>query len=279
MTAMGQFWGLSISDDSLVPCAVRRHLPRVSSCTANSGSFGLGYYSRGELLQRQAPRCQDEASDLAGMMESIRADLLIMHARTGKDAAAKPEDIHPFRFKEWLFAHNGAVAGFSEIKERLLEAVPSFIRRNIKGGTDSEILFHLFLSFLYDAGCLNRPAVQAGEIGDAVIRTFATVDEFAHLRDIPPSAAAVIISDGYSLAVGSRGIPVDFAVIDGISDCERCRGSMRPGEPDSARVDHNVKAVIVCSCASAKTPSFRPLDDNCLLLVDKHQTPAFRAFG
>lgn len=276
---MGQFWGLSINDDSLVPCAVLKHLSRVSSCAADSGSFGLGYYSRGELLQRQEPRCPEEPLDLTGMMESIRADLLIMHTRGDKGAPAKPENIHPFRFKEWLFAHNGEVAGFSEIKERLLEAVPSFIRRNIKGGTDSEVLFHLFLSFLYDAGCLNRPAVQTSEIGDAVVRTFATVDEFAHLRDIPPSAASVIVSDGYSLVAGSRGILVDFAVIDEILYCERCRGSMRPGEPDSARVDHSVNAVFVCSCSGEKTSPFRPLDDNCLLLVDKHQKTTFRAFG
>lgn len=277
---MGQFWGLSISDDSLVPCAVRRYLPRISGCIVDISSFGLGCYSRGDLLQRVEPGCREEPLDLLRMFENTRADLLVMHARSGKGSPAKRVDIHPFRFKEWLFAHNGTIAGFDVIKDKLLEAIPSFLRRNIKGETDSEVIFHLFLSFLYDEGALNRPEAQLSQIGDAIIRTIATVDEFAHVRQIAPSPASIIVSDGYSLVAARRGIPVDFTVLHNISDCDRCRSSMRPGELESAKVSHNVKAVLVCSCESPSTePDFTPLNDSSLLLISKHQEITVRAFG
>ena len=276
---MGQFWGLSISDDTLVPCAVRRHLPRIARCTVDTGSFGLGYYSRGELLQRVEPGFRNEPLDVMHMVENTRADLVVMHARKSKGGPARREDIHPFRFKEWLFAHNGAVEGFPEIKESLLETVPSFIRRNIKGGTDSEVVFHLFLSFLFDAGALNRPDAQLSEIGDALVRTIATVDEFAHIRGIPTSPGSMIVSDGYSLAAGCRGIPVDYAIIDGIDDCERCRTSMRPGDPEAGRIDHEVKAVLVCSCEGiAGEPGYISLEDGRLLMISKRQEITVRAF-
>lgn len=277
---MGQFWGLSIGDDSLVPCAVNRYLPRISRCTVDTGSFGLGWYSRGELLQRVEPGCREEPLDVLRMVENVRADLLVMHARKTKGGPTKREDIHPFRFKEWLFAHNGTIDGFDVIKNNLLEAIPSFLRRNIKGETDSELIFHLFLSFLYDAGALNRPEPQISQIGDAVVRTIATVDEFAHVRHIPPSPASIIVSDGYSLVAASRGIPVEYTLMDTISDCARCRTSMRPGDPESAKVNHDVRAVLVCSCESPSTETeFALLNDNSLLLISKHQEITIRAFG
>jgi glutamine amidotransferase len=279
---MGQFWGLSINDDALVSCAVQKHVSRISMCTVDTGSFGLGYYSRGELLQRVEPRCQGEPLDVLRMVENTRADLVIMHARSqGGTAPAKREDIHPFRFKEWLFAHNGKIEGFFEIKDKLLDAIPSFIRRNIKGETDSELVFHLFLSFLYDAGDLSRPEADIAAVGDALVRTFATVDEFAHIQNKPISNASVIVSDGYSMVVGSRGIPVDYAVIDGMADCDRCRTSVRPGDTNAPQVDHeDVKAVLVCSCETgADTSCYTKLDDNTVLLVSKNQEIATRVFG
>jgi predicted glutamine amidotransferase len=279
---MGQFWGLSINDDNLVSCAVRKHASRISKCAVDTGSFGLGYYSRGELLQRVEPRCQGEPLDVLRMVETTRADLVIMHARSqGGVEPAKREDIHPFRFKEWLFAHNGKIEGFLEIKERLLEAIPSFIGRNIKGETDSELVFHLFLSFLYDSGVLSRPEADISAVGDALVRTFATVDEFAHICNKPISKASVIVSDGYSMVVGSRGIPVDYTLIDGIDDCDRCRTSVRPGDTVSPQVDHeDARAVLVCSCkTSADASCYTKLEDNTVLLVSKNQEISIRAFG
>ena len=277
---MGQFWGLSIGDDALVPCAVRRYIRRIAACTENAGSYGLGCYTRGELLQRVEPRCEGGPPDVDMMLDKTRADLVIMHARPRKDHPANRADIHPFRFKEWLFAHNGEVKGFEEIKQELLEVIPSFIRRNIKGETDSEVLFHLFLSFLYDAGKLGRPAVKPTEISDALVRTFATVDEFAHIRNIQTSPASVIVSDGYSMAAGRRGIPMELAVIDGIPDCDRCRVSFPPGDREAPPVNHEVKAVLVCSCNSVESDeTLTVVEDNTLLLVDRHQSITYRPFG
>ena len=277
---MGQFWGLSIGNDALVPCAVRKYIRRISGCTENAGSYGVGCYTRGELLQRVEPRCEGGPPDVEMMLDKTRADLVIMHARSRKDHPMQRENIHPFRFKEWLFAHNGEVEGFGEIKQELLEVIPSFIRRNIKGETDSEVLFHLFLSFLYDAGKLGRPAVKPSEIGDALVRTFATVDEFAHIRNIPTSPASVIVSDGYSMAAGRRGIPVEVATIDGIENCERCHGSIPPGDREAPRVNHEVKAVLICSCNDTeRDETLTAVEDNTLLLVDRHQTITYRPFG
>src|SRR3990170_1236754 len=61
-------------------------------------------------------------------------------------APAKLENAQPFRFRQWVFCHSGAVERFAAIQTGMLESVPDFLRRNIRGQTDSEHVFHLFLA-------------------------------------------------------------------------------------------------------------------------------------
>ena len=61
-----------------------------------------------------------------------------------------------FGFDVGRFAHRGTIVAFDDIRERLSESLPDFLRRNIRGQTDSEYLFHAILSFVHDAGQLDN---------------------------------------------------------------------------------------------------------------------------
>jgi predicted glutamine amidotransferase len=276
---MGQFWGLTLSDDARVECVLRRYRSHIERCTKDMGSFGVGYYSRGDLLQRVEPRNENESFDLEKVIRGVRSDLILMHARTPRKERILREDIHPFRFKDWLFAHNGKVTGFDDVRERLLEAMPSFIRRNLRGKSDSEYLFHLFLSFLYDAGQINRPNLPVDSIGDAMSRTFSTVDELLSVAGYDRSPASVVVSNGYSVVAGSRGIQVAYAAIDGIENCEVCRISVRPGDKTAVSANHpDLKAVLIYSCGmDVISEPFNRLSDDSLLMVSKNQDISVRA--
>ena len=50
------------------------------------------------------------------------------------------------RFGNWLFMHNGAIAGFSSLQRDLAFAVDPSLYPHIQGTTDSEVLFHLALT-------------------------------------------------------------------------------------------------------------------------------------
>ena len=54
---------------------------------------------------------------------------------------------HPFRYGNWLFVHNGVIADFEKIRRELLLAVAPELFADIRGSTDSEVLFHLALTF------------------------------------------------------------------------------------------------------------------------------------
>ena len=52
---------------------------------------------------------------------------------------------HPFVYGRWIFAHNGTLQNFAARKQLLLDAIPNDLRQLIRGDTDSEHVFMLWL--------------------------------------------------------------------------------------------------------------------------------------
>src|SRR5688500_10074446 len=114
--------------------------------------WGIGFYQAGEVLLRRRPLDDREEIDLAEAASDVRADVLLGHVRLASVGALRTENTHPFRYRSWLWAQTGTILGFERLRERLIQAQPEFLRRNVRGETDSELFFYLFLSFLHAAG-------------------------------------------------------------------------------------------------------------------------------
>jgi glutamine amidotransferase len=54
---------------------------------------------------------------------------------------------HPFRHGRWLFVHNGFIDDYLRQRRELLLAVDPEVFTGIEGTTDSELMFHLALTF------------------------------------------------------------------------------------------------------------------------------------
>ena len=121
--------------------------------------WGLGFYQGGEVLIRRRPIDERPELDVASLAADVRADLLLGHVRHATVGALRTENTHPFRYRQWLFAQTGTVYDFEQVRERLVGSVPEFLRSGIRGETDAEVVFHVFLSFLHDAGLL-EPRVR-----------------------------------------------------------------------------------------------------------------------
>jgi glutamine amidotransferase len=68
----------------------------------------------------------------------------------GRAAIGSPvqqTNCHPFRHGRWLFVHNGFLDGFETMRRDLLLEVDPSLFQGIAGSTDSELLFHLALTF------------------------------------------------------------------------------------------------------------------------------------
>ena len=102
--------------------------------------------------------------DLYALVRELKADAMIARVGFGHQGNVSAENADPFRFRSWLFGSVGTLPGFEGFREKLLHAVPDFLRRNIRGTSASEHVFHLFLAYLHDAGLLDVASPDPAEI-------------------------------------------------------------------------------------------------------------------
>jgi predicted glutamine amidotransferase len=116
--------------------------------TTNGDGFGLGWYSGGDGPARYrsvAPAWGD--ANLRELAAHVESPLFIAHVRATTGTAIQQTNCHPFRHRNWLFVHNGAISEFETLRRELMLAVEPSLFADIHGSTDSEILFYLALTF------------------------------------------------------------------------------------------------------------------------------------
>lgn len=182
--------------------------------------WGIGFYQGGEVLMRRRPIDDHPTIDIAKVASDVRADVLVGHVRNATVGALRTENTHPFRYRQWLFAQTGTLPAFESIRERLVASVPAFLRSSIRGETDAEILFYIFLSFLHDAGRLDTAVVEAPHVRDALRSCVAVVDGMT--AEVGGDAARVnlMVADGESVHAYTRGAQMGYRVFSGKEDAD-----------------------------------------------------------
>jgi predicted glutamine amidotransferase len=202
--------------------------------------WGLGFYQGGEVLMRRRPIDERQDLDVAKIAADVRADLVIGHVRHATVGTLRTENTHPFRYRQWLFAQTGTVSDFGQIRERLVASVPDFLRGGIRGETDAEVVFQVFLSFLHDAGLLSDGFVEPPPVLEALRSTLAVVDGMTAEVGAAPCKLNIMVSNGNRLvAVHRSDSPMRLRVFSGKADAELVIGEdpqLRRKVPELSRV-------------------------------------------
>jgi predicted glutamine amidotransferase len=61
-------------------------------------------------------------------------------------ATVQETNCHPFRWRNWLFVHNGEIYEVEKVRRELVSRVGEEWFNNMQGTTDSELMFHLALT-------------------------------------------------------------------------------------------------------------------------------------
>lgn len=182
--------------------------------------WGIGFYQGGEVLIRRRPIDDHASIDVAKAASDVRTDLLLGHVRSATVGSVRTENTHPFRYRQWLFAQTGTLPSFGAIRERLVASVPEFLRSSIRGETDAEILFYVFLSFLHDESRLNDALTPPSSVRDALRSSLAVVDGMAAEVGGEPSQVNVMMADGENVFALHRGAPMGYRVFAGKADAD-----------------------------------------------------------
>jgi glutamine amidotransferase len=104
-------------------------------------------------------------------------------------ATVQETNCHPFRYNNWLFVHNGEIFEVEKFRRELNLAVDPKYFENMLGSTDSELMFHLALTFGLETDPLN-----------AMQRMVGFVETVGKKYNVPESVWMTIgLSDGKTL--------------------------------------------------------------------------------
>ena len=168
-----------------------------ASGVVNADGFGVGWYDPARrpepaLYRSTLPMWADRSFlSMAGLVASgaVLAAVRSATAPSPTEVSATP----PFADGPWLFAHNGAVAGFRDgAAARLRRSLTERREAGIAGPTDSEVLFAMVLDRL-DAGA-PPPDALAGAV--AAVRQAAPTG--AHRLNL-------VLTDGGRVAATACG--------------------------------------------------------------------------
>lgn len=162
--------------------------------TINADGWGVGWYTptvRAEPARYRVVRPMWADANFRTMAGVISTPCALGAVRSATPPAAVDEvNTPPYVVDRWLFAHNGAVSGWSEgVGERLRRRLSPHRAAGIQGSTDSEVLFALALDAL-DAGV--PPAA-------ALASVIATVTAEA------PGRLTMVLTDGETVSASVHG--------------------------------------------------------------------------
>jgi glutamine amidotransferase len=185
--------------------------------------WGLGYVQGGDVLLVRTPKASAVPVDLAGPLTAeIKTDCVIAQAlREDGLGPGGTDNTPPFRFRRWMYAQSGlgsqlfsgaadgaGAGGAEEIVPRLLEHIPEYLRRNLKGRTPAELIFHVFLAMLHDEGNIDDANLPPAASRRALAATLKLVA--AELARVGKSAALgnVALTNGRSMVVARLDDPL-----------------------------------------------------------------------
>jgi predicted glutamine amidotransferase len=169
--------------------------------------WGLGYAQGGDVLLVRTPKASDKPVDLAAPLADIATDCAIAIA-VRDETMRGTDNTPPFRFRRWMFAQTGQLE-LESVTPRLLDHVPEYLRRNIKGRTASELVFHLFLAMLHDEGAVDEPNVPPPSTRRALAATLKLVAaEQARAGVAATPFGNIALSNGRSMVLARLDEPL-----------------------------------------------------------------------
>lgn len=119
--------------------------------TTNGDGVGVGWYgadaptvTEPALYRGVGPAWSD--GNLRELARCTVSPLFLAHIRASTGTPVQQSNCHPFRYRNWLWVHNGSIRGFERMKRDLILAIDPELFDSLSGSTDSEVMFYLALT-------------------------------------------------------------------------------------------------------------------------------------
>ncbi len=167
------------SDPNLLPCELFRLRDQISLSDGPATAVGCGTFAQEEVLLQRYPSGVLSSGSLFEAWDGIHSEALLYHATLLPTGTSLEEDTQPFRYHRWMFCHNGSIRDFPSIRSRLLSLIPEHLQRRLRGDTDSEVCFALFLKLLRDTNRTDDAQLEAALAAQLLCKTVRIVEQLS----------------------------------------------------------------------------------------------------
>lgn len=274
---MARLFGFIGNRPELGPKVLERYANdlRVELEPGESLGWGVGFYQSGEVLLRRRHLDHRRDVDPQEITENLTADVLIGHVRKPTVGNLKTDNAHPFRYRQWLFAQIGTPSAFAKVRTELLGVLPAFLRPNVRGDTDSEVLFYLILSCLHDQGQLDNHHVSEAETHKALRSALRLVNDVCSKSGVPEYSGDTLLTNGETLIACHQSGKMAYRLIDSAEEVEDLLAT------DSERVVHASRArcCVLASEVEALPQGWLRLEPDTLVTLSRLDGPVSEPLG
>jgi len=188
----------------------------------NGDGFGIAWYgetvSKGSCCFKIVTPAWSDVN-LRNIGKHVSSSTIFAHVRAAASGhnphehmIVSNENCHPFTYKQYTFMHNGGISDFHEIKLAILNLLSRDSFQNIKGSTDSEHIFALYLDCL-PPECKRTPENSLQDMVIAMNKTISIVQYLCAEAGICTQCSLnLCITDGIHIVAtrfrsGSRNPP------------------------------------------------------------------------
>jgi predicted glutamine amidotransferase len=132
----------------------------------------------------------------------VSSHAVLAHVRLASVGPVGMQNAHPFVYGPWAFAHNGTLQRFDRHVATLDALIDPDLRALIRGETDSERCFYLFLTLLRTRGSLERPDFL--DVARTLVQTARAVVRITEVGATKPSSTNFMVTDGHLLVAIRR---------------------------------------------------------------------------
>jgi predicted glutamine amidotransferase len=133
----------------------------------------------------------------------VSSHTVVAHVRLASVGAVELRNSHPFLYGGWSFVHNGTLKNYDRHKTALEALIREDLRGNIRGTTDSERCFHIFLTRLSARCSLDGP-VRLEDVASSLAETMTLVGEVTDESSQERSAMNFLVTNGEVMVATRR---------------------------------------------------------------------------
>ncbi len=191
---------------------------------SHADGWGIACYADAGLeVERQHTAAHADAL-FSATAERIYAQTVVAHIRRATVGKASLFNTHPFQYGIWVFAHNGTLPPFDELRGELVTETHPLLQQHRHGTTDSEQAFYWLLTRMAKTGIdLAAPVDDVDTMVSVFARSVAELAERCEKRR-PEREAKLnfLMTDGRMLVASCWGNTLHWVKREGVHDCEIC---------------------------------------------------------